>query len=38
MGQMNLAAGGGKWRAASGNVYYNETNHWDVTYYNCGGC
>jgi len=30
--------GGGKWRAASGNVYYNETNHWDVTYYNCGGC
>ncbi|MFD9738280.1 hypothetical protein [Umezawaea sp. NPDC059074] len=30
--------GGGKWKAGSGNVYYNESNHWDVTYYNCGGC
>jgi hypothetical protein len=30
--------GGNKWRAASGNIYYKEPNHWDVTFYNCGGC
>lgn len=30
--------GGSKWKSASGNVYYHEGNHWDVTYYNCGGC
>ncbi|MET1075121.1 MAG: hypothetical protein ABWY11_20915 [Umezawaea sp.] len=30
--------GGGKWEANSGNIYYNESNHWDVTFYNCGGC
>lgn len=30
--------GGNKWRSGSGNVYYKESNHWDVTYYNCGGC
>lgn len=30
--------GGSKWESASGNVYYREGNHWDVTYYNCGGC
>jgi hypothetical protein len=30
--------GGDKWKAASGNVYFKESNHWDVTYYNCGGC
>ncbi|WP_443076349.1 hypothetical protein [Streptomyces sp. NBC_01716] len=30
--------GGSKWQSASGNVYYNEVNHWDVTYHNCGGC
>ncbi|MFC5287972.1 hypothetical protein ACFPM7_13000 [Actinokineospora guangxiensis] len=30
--------GGSKWRSGSGNVYYKEGNHWDVTYYNCGGC
>ncbi|MFC6089824.1 hypothetical protein [Saccharothrix lopnurensis] len=30
--------GGSKWRSGSGNVYYLEGNHWDVTYYNCGGC
>jgi hypothetical protein len=28
--------GGSKWQSASGNVYYRESNHWDVTYYNCG--
>ncbi|GAA2518296.1 hypothetical protein [Streptomyces gobitricini] len=25
-------------RSGSGNVYADEGNHWDVTYYNCGGC
>ncbi|MEU7477924.1 hypothetical protein AB0A63_18200 [Lentzea sp. NPDC042327] len=30
--------GGNKWQSSSGNVYYLESNHWDVTYYNCGGC
>lgn len=30
--------GGSKWRSGSGNIYYKEGNHWDVTYYNCGGC
>ncbi|WP_217198560.1 hypothetical protein [Streptomyces buecherae] len=30
--------GGSKWKSASGNIYYRESNHWDVTYYNCGGC
>ncbi|WP_436496742.1 hypothetical protein [Actinokineospora sp. HUAS TT18] len=28
--------GGSKWRAASGNIYYDEVNHWDVTFYSCG--
>ncbi|MEU5694655.1 hypothetical protein [Actinosynnema sp. NPDC020468] len=28
--------GGNKWEAASGNVYYLESNHWDITYYSCG--
>jgi hypothetical protein len=30
--------GGNKWKSGSGNIYYYESNHWDVTYYNCGGC
>ena len=30
--------GGSKWRSAAGNIYYYEVNHWDITYYNCGGC
>jgi hypothetical protein len=30
--------GGNQWRSGSGNIYYKEGNHWDVTYYNCGGC
>jgi hypothetical protein len=25
--------GGGKWRSSSGNVYFDEGNHWDITYY-----
>ncbi|MFJ2650562.1 hypothetical protein ACIO1C_28045 [Streptomyces sp. NPDC087420] len=27
-----------QWQAGSGNVYADEGNHWDVTFYNCGGC
>lgn len=27
------AIGGNKWRSGSGNVYFNEGNHWDITYY-----
>ena len=30
--------GGSKWKSGSGNIYYREGNHWDVTYHNCGGC
>ncbi|RLK59353.1 hypothetical protein [Actinokineospora cianjurensis] len=30
--------GGNQWRSGSGNVYFLESNHWDVTFYNCGGC
>lgn len=25
-----------QWKAASGNIYCDEGNHWDVTYYTCG--
>jgi hypothetical protein len=28
--------GAPQYRAASGNVYADEGNHWDVTYYSCG--
>lgn len=28
--------GGSKWRSGRGNVYYNEGDHWDILYYNCG--
>jgi hypothetical protein len=30
--------GGNKWQSGSGNIYFNESNHWDVTFHNCGGC
>lgn len=30
--------GGSKWQSGSGNIYFNESNHWDVTFHNCGGC
>ncbi|MEO9322678.1 hypothetical protein ABFT23_04255 [Nocardioides sp. C4-1] len=26
------------YRSASGNEYADEGNHWDVTFYSCGGC
>ncbi|SMD17595.1 hypothetical protein [Lentzea albidocapillata] len=28
--------GGNKWKSNAGNIYYLESNHWDVTYHNCG--
>ena len=30
--------GGNKWQSGSGNIYFDEGNHWDVTFHNCGGC
>jgi hypothetical protein len=30
--------GAPQWRSGSGNIYADEGNHWDVLYYNCGGC
>lgn len=26
--------GGSKYKSSAGNIYYNEGNHWDITYYN----
>ncbi|MFB7762141.1 hypothetical protein [Streptomyces xiamenensis] len=34
----NRADGAAQYRSGSGNIYAREGNHWDVTYYNCGGC
>lgn len=34
----NRGDGYAQWRAASGNIYADELSHWDITYYNCGGC
>ncbi|MGW7291348.1 hypothetical protein ACWGIB_03005 [Streptomyces xiamenensis] len=34
----NRSDGAAQYRSASGNIYAREGNHWDVTYYNCGGC
>jgi hypothetical protein len=30
--------GGSKWQSGAGNIYFLEGNHWDITYFNCGGC
>jgi hypothetical protein len=30
--------GAPQYRSGSGNIYARESNHWDVLYYNCGGC
>ena len=27
-----------QWQAASTNIYCDEGSHWDVVFYNCGGC
>ncbi|GGU38606.1 hypothetical protein [Nocardioides albus] len=29
---------GYQYRSGSGNLYTDEGNHWDILYYNCGGC
>ncbi|WP_369370357.1 hypothetical protein AB1046_16370 [Promicromonospora sp. Populi] len=29
---------GYQYRSGAGNLYTNEGNHWDILYYNCGGC
>ncbi|MFD7511096.1 hypothetical protein ACFV5N_17435 [Streptomyces sp. NPDC059853] len=34
----NRSDGAAQYRSGSGNIYAREGNHWDVTYYNCGGC
>jgi hypothetical protein len=39
----DLGDGGGpggapQYRSASGNIYADEGNHWDVLYHDCGGC
>ncbi|GAA1625556.1 hypothetical protein GCM10009744_11740 [Kribbella alba] len=34
----NRGDGAAQWQAASGNIYADEGSHWDITYYNCGGC
>ncbi|GAA2812828.1 hypothetical protein [Kribbella solani] len=30
--------GAQQWKSGAGNIYANEGNHWDITYFNCGGC
>ncbi|MGW4938259.1 hypothetical protein ACWEQH_35615 [Streptomyces sp. NPDC004166] len=30
--------GAPQYQSGSGNIYADEGNHWDVLYYNCGGC
>ncbi|MFE5210050.1 hypothetical protein [Streptomyces sp. NPDC056600] len=34
----NRSDGAAQYKSGSGNIYALEGNHWDVTYYNCGGC
>ncbi|GAA1867448.1 hypothetical protein GCM10009751_27070 [Myceligenerans crystallogenes] len=29
---------GYQYRSGAGNLYTDEGNHWDILYYNCGGC
>ena len=28
--------GGNKWKSAAGNIYFRESNHWDITYHSAG--
>jgi hypothetical protein len=30
--------GAPQWQSGAGNVYADEGSHWDITFYNCGGC
>ena len=34
----NRGDGALQWRSGAGNIYADEGSHWDVTFYNCGGC
>ena len=34
----NRGDGAAQWRSGAGNIYADEGSHWDITYYNCGGC
>jgi hypothetical protein len=34
----NRGDGALQWRSGAGNIYADEGSHWDITYYNCGGC
>jgi len=33
-----ISGWGDQYRSGSGNLYTDEGNHWDILYYNCGGC
>ncbi len=30
--------GAPQYKSGAGNIYADEGSHWDITYYNCGGC
>ncbi|KGN36790.1 hypothetical protein [Knoellia subterranea] len=30
--------GARQYKSGAGNIYARESNHWDILYYNCGGC
>jgi hypothetical protein len=34
----NRADGYPQWKSGAGNLYADEGSHWDITYFNCGGC
>jgi hypothetical protein len=34
----NRGDGYPQWKSGAGNIYADEGSHWDITYYNCGGC
>lgn len=33
-----ISGWGYQWRSGAGNLYTDEGNHWDILFYNCGGC
>lgn len=33
-----IAGWGYQYRSGAGNLYTDEGDHWDILYYNCGGC
>ena len=33
-----ISGWGYQWQSGSGNLYTDEGTHWDITYFNCGGC